>query len=82
MLVHLTRDVGDVEVGVALIGEFLELGIERFLSRMTISSMEMIAMETKRTHPSEADFVAKIVEATNAVLSILVVMILDEAEAV
>lgn len=47
MLVHLTRDVGDVEVGVALIGEFLELSVERFLWRMTVSLVEMIAMETE-----------------------------------
>jgi hypothetical protein len=34
----------------------------------------------EETHPGEADFVAKIVEATDAVLGILKVVILDESE--
>ena len=33
------------------------------------------------TYPGKADFVAQIVEATNAVLSILVVVVFHEAEA-
>ena len=31
MLIHVARDVGHVEVGVGLVGELLELGIERLL---------------------------------------------------
>jgi len=31
MLVHLARDVGDVKVGIALVGKLLELGVERLL---------------------------------------------------
>ncbi len=33
------------------------------------------------THPGEADFVPEVVEATDAVLGILVVVVFDEAEA-
>ena len=33
------------------------------------------------TYPGKADFISEIVEAANAVLSVLVVVILDEAEA-
>lgn len=32
MLVHVAWDVGNIEVGVCLIRELLELGIERFLN--------------------------------------------------
>ena len=34
------------------------------------------------THPGKADFVTQVVKATNAILSIFVVVILDKAEAV
>jgi len=37
--------------------------------------------ETSDTHPCEADFVAKVVEAANAVLGVFVVVVLDEAKA-
>lgn len=36
--------------------------------------------EDGRTHSREADLVAEIVEATNAILSVLVVVVLDKAE--
>jgi hypothetical protein len=39
-------------------------------------------MEVTATYPSKADFVTKIMEATNAVLSILEVVVLDEPEPV
>lgn len=38
-------------------------------------------MEGCSTHPRKADFVAEVVEATDAVLSILEVVVLDESEA-
>lgn len=31
MFVHVLRDVGDVQIRVVVVGELLELGIERFL---------------------------------------------------
>lgn len=61
VLVHRLGQVGDVKVGVALVGEGLQLRVERFAG--------------------EADFVTKVVEAANAVLGVLVVVVLDEAEA-
>jgi hypothetical protein len=37
-------------------------------------------MEVTATYPSKANFVTKIMEAANAVLSILEVVVLDESE--
>jgi len=37
---------------------------------------------TDITHPGKADFVTQVVEATNAILSVFVIVVLDEAEAV
>lgn len=42
----------------------------------------MISAWAIGTYTSEADFISKIVKAANAVLSILKVMIFDEAESV
>jgi hypothetical protein len=39
-------------------------------------------MVATATYPSKADFVTKIMEAANAVLSILEVVVLDESEPV
>lgn len=36
MLVEVLGNVRDVEVGVALVGELLELGVERFLATISI----------------------------------------------
>jgi hypothetical protein len=35
MLVHVLGNVGYVKIGVALVGELLELGVERFLGRVS-----------------------------------------------
>ena len=77
MLVHVLWDVGHVKIGVALVGELLELGVEGFLKRV-----RQVAIDswTVGTYPSKADFISKIVEATDAVFSILKVVVLDEAE--
>jgi hypothetical protein len=32
MLIHVSRDVGHVEIGIGLIGELLEFGVEGFLA--------------------------------------------------
>lgn len=61
VFVHGLGQVRDVEVGVVLVREGLELRVEGFAG--------------------EADFVSKVVKATDAVLSILVVVVLDEAKA-
>jgi hypothetical protein len=78
MLVVVLRDVRHVEVGVALVGELLELGVEGFLTAVSINThgKDKSAM----TYPSEANLVAKVVEATNAVLGVLEVVVLDETE--
>lgn len=35
MLIHVPRDVGHVKIRVGLVGELLELGVERFLSEVS-----------------------------------------------
>ena len=79
VLVHRLGQVRDVEVRVFVVGEGLELRVERLLRvgqrcRGTASRSKMI------THPRKADFVAKVVEAADAVLGVLVVVVLDKAE--
>jgi hypothetical protein len=76
VLVHVTRDVGHVEVRVGLVGELFEFGIERFLS--TVNSVNQIWRQY--TCSSEANFVAQEVEATNACLGVIEVVVLDEAK--
>jgi hypothetical protein len=61
VLIHVARNVRDVEVGIALVRELLELRVEGLAS--------------------EANFVAQMMEAANAVLGILEVVILDKAKA-
>jgi hypothetical protein len=60
VLIHRLGEVGNVEVGVALIRKRLQLRVERLAG--------------------EADFVTEIVKATDAILRILIVVVLDEAE--
>jgi hypothetical protein len=79
MLVEVLRDVGNIEVRVTLVGELLELGVERFLT--TVSTGCVSTSGGALTYPSEADLITKVVEATNAVLGILEVVVLDETEA-
>jgi hypothetical protein len=79
MLVEVLRNVGDVEVRVALVGELLELGVERFLA--TVSTGRVNTGGGALAYPSEADLITKVVEATNAVLGILEVVVFDETEA-
>ena len=78
VLIHGLWEVGDVEVGVLFVGKRLELGVERFLGWSVDVNRRQ---EEEATHPGEADFVAKIVEATDAVFGILEVVILDKSEA-
>jgi hypothetical protein len=78
MFIHILGYVRHVKVGVVFVSELLELGVERFLEW----SVDVKRRQNEEeTHPGEADFVAKIVEATDAVLGILKVVILDESEA-
>ena len=77
MLVHVARNVGHVEVGVGLVCKLLELGIERFLCLTLILDGNQ---GRGTTHASKADFVAEKVEATDASLSIVEVVVLDETE--
>jgi hypothetical protein len=77
MLIHVLGDIGHVKVCVTVVRELLQLRIEGFLSGQR---------ETRRgtsivTYPSKADLIAKVVEATDAVLGILEVVILDESKA-
>jgi hypothetical protein len=78
MLVVVLRDVRHVEVGVALVGELLELGVEGFLTAVSINTHGKD--KSSMAYPSEANLVAKVVEATNAVLGVLEVVVLDETE--
>jgi hypothetical protein len=77
MLIHVLGNVGHVKVCVAIVGELLQLRIEGFLSG------QQEARESRRivTYPSKADLVAKVVEAANAVLSVLEVVVFDEPKA-
>jgi uncharacterized membrane protein len=82
MLVHALREVGNVEVSVTFVGKCLELRVEGFLMVNVVSGKASDRCHGLNTHSGKADFVAKVVEATNAVLSVLVVVVLDEAKAV
>lgn len=78
MLIHVLGYVRYVKVGVVVVSKLLELRVERFLEcSVDVERMQ----EEEETHPGEADFVAKIVEATDAILGILKVVILDKSEA-
>ena len=78
MFIHILGNVRHVKVGVVVISELLELGVERFLGWSVDINRRQ---EEEATHPGEADFVAKIVDATDAVFGILEVVILDKSEA-
>jgi hypothetical protein len=78
MFIHILGYVRHVQVGVVVVSELLELGVERFLEWSVDVKRRQ---DEEETHPGEADFVAKIVEATDAVLGILKVVILDKSEA-
>jgi hypothetical protein len=78
MFIHVPRNIGDVKIGVSLIRELLELGIERFLGAVS----ENCIYASNSTYSSKADFVAQEVEATDACLSVVKVVELNEAEAV
>ena len=52
MFIHVAWDVGHIEVGIGLVRELLELGIERFLSEMSV--LELVATSNLvRTYPSK-----------------------------
>lgn len=78
MLIVVLWNVGHVEIRVALIRELLELGVKRFLVTVSYRNEEACVI----TYPSEANFVAKVVKATNTILGILEVVVLDKAKSV
>ena len=79
MLVHALREVGDVEVSVTFVGECLELRVEGFLMVEVVSG-KLANIIGLVTYPGKADFVAKVVEATDTVLGVFVVVVLDETK--
>ena len=81
VLVHRLRQVRDVEVGIALIGEGLELRVERFLLDVVSIRWQVALLDDECTDSCKAHFVSEVVKATDTVLGILIVVILDEAEA-
>ena len=78
MLIHVPGDVGNIEVGIGLIGKLLELRIKGLLIRVRLG----IALQKMMTYTSEADFIAKEVKAPNATLCIFEIVIFDESESV
>jgi hypothetical protein len=70
MLVHVLGNVGDIKIGVALVGELLELGVEGFLEKK---------VSGRYGGGSDSD-VPEVMEAADAVLGILKVVVLDEPE--
>jgi hypothetical protein len=77
VLIEVARNVGHIEISVLLIRELLELGVEGFL---LIQVSESLTGKQIWTYASETDFITKMMKATNAILSILEVVILDEAK--
>lgn len=82
VLIHRLREVGDVEVRVALVRKGLELGVERFLLDYQYTGPDQMGKIATTTYPREADFVAQIVKAADAILGVFVVVVLDEAKTV
>jgi hypothetical protein len=80
VLVQRLRQIGNVEVGVTLIGEGLELGVEGFLQEWSVRGSTRREVLQEETYSGEADFVAQVVEAADAVLSVFVVVVLDKAK--
>lgn len=79
MFVHGLWQVRDIEIGVVIIRKSLELGIERFLRAISAKSTQQQGHRSAYTR--EADFITQVVEATNAILGVLVIVVLDEAKA-
>lgn len=77
MLIHVFGNVGNVKVRVAVVGKLLQFRVERFLygQRAARNNVQVV------TYSSKADLVTKVMEATNAVLSVLKVVVLDESKA-
>jgi hypothetical protein len=80
MLVQRLRQIGNVEVGVTLISEGLELGVERFLQWWSVKISTRQEDLQQETYSGKADFVAKVVEAADTVLGVFVVVVLDKAK--
>jgi len=80
MLVHVLGDVGNVKISVALVRELLEFGVERFLDKVNVKTHWL--WNEERRYPSKANFVSKVVKATDAVLGIFKVVVLDKAETI
>lgn len=78
MFVQTLWQVGDVKVGVVIISKGLEFGVERFLKQQLAAGN--IHHTLSVTYTSEADFVTKVVKASNAILSVFVAVIFDEAK--
>jgi hypothetical protein len=81
VLVQRLGQIGNVEVGVTLISEGLELGVERFLRWWSVEVLNSRTLQQEETYSGKADFIAQVVEAADAVLGIFVVVVLDEAKA-
>jgi hypothetical protein len=79
MFVEVLGDVRNIEVRVAFVGELLEFGVERFL--VTVRTSDINASGGGLAYPSEADLVTKVVKATDTILGILEIVVLDETEA-
>ena len=79
VLIHTLRQVGNVKVGVTLVRKRLQLGVEGLLRNV---SGEANGSSVHITHPSKANFIPEVMETTNTVLSIFVIVVFDKAEAV
>jgi hypothetical protein len=80
MFIHVAWNIGNIEVGVGLVREFLELGVERFLSKRSEAELKT-KREGADTYPSERDLIPKPMEAANTILGVVEVVVLNEAEA-
>jgi hypothetical protein len=80
MLVEVLGDVRHVEIRVAFIGELLELRVEGFL--VTVSTDPSWCDRIVTTYSCKANFVPQVVEATDTILGIFEVVVLDKAETV
>lgn len=78
MLVHGLGKVRNVEIGVTVICDRLKLGVEGLLDDC---QCDACLIDVMPTHPSKADLVAEMVEATDAVLGVLVVVVADKSKA-
>lgn len=82
VLIHRLREVRDVEVRVALVGESLELGVERLLVEYQYGKIHQMGKMATTTYPRKANFIAQIVKAADAILGVFVVVVFDKAKTI